>query len=631
MARKYTKRNKEYWQSLTGKSKFQNQDEVESLTKSFLPESTGGSWEESKAFYSTPRRLREKGHSSGSVSCRFPNIDAGILPYEYDSGAVTIEEAVELVMKAWSSVQIFRNTIESMAELSATKYHLKGKNKSALIFFEKWLKRIDVQSLAEQFFRERYRSGNIPVYRVDGKLTPNAKKKLEEVFAASLASGEIPLKYIILNPARLAIDGDSGQYFQVFRSIDIQKFDITKDEWDEMIKTNLKKDFGIKSGNQSVLIPLKPEKLSVFFYQKQDYEPLAIPPFWGILDDLELKMELKKIDRHIIRTVENVILKVTQGDEKIGINHAALNALKNLFSNPSVQRVLVADYTTKAEFIIPDVKRVLGKEKYEVVDRDIRDGLQSVLLGDEKFSNLSAKIELFLERINKGREEFVDFIRREMGQIARNLNFNEVPDFEFEEITLKDKAQLQRVVTRLYELGILSAKDTIHALDTGLYPNFEDNIKNQKEQIKLRQEDNIFMPAQNQIDNGADGKPQGQTGPQDNPKPAQANELIAAKNCVKSAQEITQFKTVVANFIKSKKQKKRLNKDESQYVEMLSKAIVGSNNKEDWEESLESCYKNGGDVPENLEVVDAIIALASKHNITDEQAAIIYHSYAEKV
>ena len=430
-----------------------------------------------------------------------------------------------------------------------------------------------------------------------------------------------------MNPARLAIDANSGEYFQVFKSIDVSKFDLTKDEWDEMVKESLKKDFKIRGPKDAVLIPLKPEKLSVFFYQKQDYEPLAVPPFWGLLDDLELKMELKKIDRHIIRTVENVILKITQGDDKIGINHAALTALKELFSSPSVQRVLVADYTTQAEFIIPDIKKVLGKEKYEVVDRDIRDGLQSVLLGDEKFSNLQAKIELFLERVNKGRQEFVDFIRGEMGKIAKNLNFKEVPDFEFERITLKDKAQVQRVMTRLYELGILSAKDTIHALDTGLFPNFDDNIVNQKEQVKLREKDNVFMPAQNQLDTGADGKPLGKTGPQQSPKESQASEFISAENCVKISKKITEFKQYVALYIKRKKNKKKLNAGEKEYAELLAKTIITSNPESNWKEILEHHYDSKGDLIEDEDVVNAIIAIATQYDIDEDKAAIIFHSY----
>ena len=54
--------------------------------------------------------------------------------------------------------------------------------------------------------------------------------------------------------------------------------------------------------------------------------------------------------------------------------------MQSLFANESIGRVLVSDYTTKAEFIIPDLNRVLGPEKYQIVDQDIKEALQNVVV-----------------------------------------------------------------------------------------------------------------------------------------------------------------------------------------------------------------------------------------------------------
>ena len=45
-----------------------------------------------------------------------------------------------------------------------------------------------------------------------------------------------------------------------------------------------------------------------------------------------------------------------------------LDKWQNLFKNESVGRVLVSDYTTKAEFIIPELNLVLGPAKYEILN-----------------------------------------------------------------------------------------------------------------------------------------------------------------------------------------------------------------------------------------------------------------------
>ena len=51
-----------------------------------------------------------------------------------------------------------------------------------------------------------------------------------------------------------------------------------------------------------------------------------------MLDDINWKMELKKIDQAIVRTVENVILLITMGTEpdKGGINPHNLKAMQEL-------------------------------------------------------------------------------------------------------------------------------------------------------------------------------------------------------------------------------------------------------------------------------------------------------------
>ena len=78
-----------------------------------------------------------------------------------------------------------------------------------------------------------------------------------------------------------------------------------------------------------------------------------------VLDDINFKMEMKKIDQAICRTVENVVLMITMGatPDKGGINPRNMHAMQALFTNQSVGRVLVSDYTTKAEFIIPDLEK----------------------------------------------------------------------------------------------------------------------------------------------------------------------------------------------------------------------------------------------------------------------------------
>ena len=162
--------------------------------------------------------------------------------------------------------------------------------------------------------------------------------------------------------------------------------------------------------NEGISINLDPKRLSYSFYKKQDYEPFAIPFGFPVLDDINAKLELKKMDQSITRTVENVILLITMGadPEKGGVNPNNMTAMQNLFKNESVGRVLVSDYTTKAEFIMPELNLVLGPEKYQVLNEDIKQGLQNVIVGEEKFNSTQVKAQIFIDRLKESRHGFLN-------------------------------------------------------------------------------------------------------------------------------------------------------------------------------------------------------------------------------
>ena len=175
-------------------------------------------------------------------------------------------------------------------------------------------------------------------------------------------------------------------------------------------------------------------------------------------------------------------LYLSKTDENI------LPSNKSLFSNESIGRVLVSDYTTKAEFIIPDLNRVLGPEKYEIVDKDIKEALQNVVVGHERYSNTQVKAQIFLERLKEAREAFLqDFLIPQVKLVCQNLGFRKYPTIKFQEIDLKDEVQLQRVTTRLIELGILTPEQGIQTIKTGLYPETHELNDKQEAYIDERQ------------------------------------------------------------------------------------------------------------------------------------------------
>ena len=212
---------------------------------------------------------------------------------------------------------------------------------------------------------------------------------------------------MVINPTDVATKGSISfndfQYFKVLTPYEISRLKNPQTDHEKEMYDSLPDDVQVRiknnqaSTSERIYIQLASDLLHVVFAKKQDYEPLSIPYGFTVLDDINKKLELKKIDQAISRSIENVVLLVTMGAEpdKGGVNHKALAAMQSIFKNQSVGRVLVSDYTTKADFVIPDLRKVVGPEKYEVLNRDIQEGLQNVLIGDNKYADGQLKMKIF--------------------------------------------------------------------------------------------------------------------------------------------------------------------------------------------------------------------------------------------
>jgi hypothetical protein len=424
--RKYVKKS-DYWNKFDSDKDNSLDGYIKSQSNNVEPVSAGEPFYlESKANYSRNASRGDNSVSrknyihSNDKKNRFSNISGGLLPYTYSTDGVDVRESIELCQKAYANVSVFRNAIDVMSEFANANIYLEGGTQKSRDFITKWFDKINLWNLKDQYFREYYRSGNIFLYRVDGAFSKDDFDKLSKVYGStiSLAPGKLPVKYIMLNPyditSNRASSFESGAYEKILSEYDLERLKSPKTEYDKQVFDSLDPEIKDKINKNSynsdgLKIKLDSEKLIYSFYKKQDYEPFAIPFGYPVLDDINFKLELKKIDQAICRTIENVILLITMGAEpdKGGINPRNMEAMQNLFKNESVGRVLVSDYTTKANFIIPDISKVVGPSKYEVINNDIKEGLQNVIVGDERYSNTQVKTTIFLERLKESRNAFL--------------------------------------------------------------------------------------------------------------------------------------------------------------------------------------------------------------------------------
>lgn len=653
--RKYTKKS-DYWK------KFENNKQELIASVDFTPEMMGESFYESEASScrTTPSSKQSVGRTNSAASNvvykRFANIKEGLLPFEYSKDNVSANEAITLCQKAYFNIPVFRSTIDLLSEYADSDVYLEGGSKKSQRFIEAWFKRIRLHDLKQQYFREFYRSGNVFMLRLDGTLDVSSVSKMMEVYGASKNNAKIPIKYIMLNPSDIVAKGSvtfsEYQYYKALTPFEIARLKKPKTEHEKELFNSMPQEVkdsitdSIAISSTTPLIPLETEKLHVVFAGKQDYEPMSIPSGFAVLDDLNKKIELKKIDQAIGRSIENVVLLVTMGAEpdKGGINHKALAAMQNIFKNQSVGRVLVSDYTTKAEFVIPDLKKVMGPEKYQVLNQDIQEGLQNILIGESKYAQLELKMKVFYQRLQASREAFItEFLQPEIKRLCKAVGMKSWPQAKLVETSVIDNQDMTKLSTRMMELGLLTPEQGMDVIKRGAFPDPEEMEKSQ-EKFKEQREEGYYMPLVNTVnlyqqeemeedengdtqvaEEGRDAAPTNPTPSGGRPVGVSNSTHYSKANIIEATKNVTEFELKAVAKFAEKFGIDELDDNKKELVSRACESIVIAKEKEDWDETLDAVVENF-DIIGDLDFNNNVLEYGAKHHLDDLSAAILYHS-----
>jgi hypothetical protein len=593
---------------------------------------------------------------------RFHNIDYGLVPFKYshntsNKSSLNIRDAIILCQKAYYNFSVFRNVIDLMTEFSCSNLYFTGGNKKSREFFEAFFKKINLENFLDKFFREYYRSGNVFIYRFDYTLKPEDVLKITQTFgggvseAASSAGVVLPAKYMILNPADIQYGGNisfvGGKYYKILTDYELERLrNPTTDEdravlksLDEQNKLKLKKKTYSGAG-AFVSLPLDVDRVNAVFYKKQDYEPFSVPMGFPVLEDINWKQEMKKMDMALTRTTQQAVLLITMGSElkngTLNINQKNIEAMQGLFQNQSVGKVLVSDFTTKAEFIIPDIGAILDPKKYQIVNEDIQLGLNNILVGDEKFSSTNAKVNIFMERLNQGRKALVtDFLLPEIKRLSQNMGFKNFPTPHFEEMDFKDTSVWNRVCAQLVQIGVLTPSEGITAINTGVLPDEEHSVESQREFLEYKNE-GLYAPIASGPGAGVapinTGRPVGSKAPQSTktPSPAGGGKKTPAiasysiKGVSEAFREFEKLQAKVEDFLKKKHKKKTLTPEQLEVVEAMAKDIFTNEEKDKWISSIKE-YSSGSAKP-NEDRISKLKEISEEHGIDLFHASVLNFS-----
>lgn len=585
---------------------------------------------------------------------RFENIENGLVPYKYSKGvnnksSLDVRDVVILCQKAYYNFAVFRNVIDLMTEFSSTNLYFTGGSQKSRDFLDALFKKIDMQSFLDRFFREYYRSGNVFIHRFDTKIQPDDLRRITQTYGGSKLTsfaedGKLPSRYIILNPADIQMGGNisffSGLYYKILTDYELERIKNPRTEEDRQVYDALDPETkkALKGRNLGIIsLRLDPDKVTPVFYKKQDYEPFAVPMGYPVLEDINWKQEMKKMDMALTRTTNQAILLITMGSElkdgSLNINQRSIETMQKLFENQSVGKVLVSDYTTKAQFVIPDIAGILDPKKYSVVNQDIQMGLNNILVGEDKFANTSIKIQVFIERLKQGRDAFINqFLNHEIKRICKSLGFKNYPKAHFQEIELKDKTTWNRVVAQLIQYGILTAEEGLQAISSGRLPEPDESIESQKKFRELK-EQGYYSPLLGGGGGGAPapaGRPDGSKSPQTTKKvsPIGENTTGSQKFSVEKIKEslalAEKLEAEIQEKLKLKYENKRVTNKIRNLSSELCKIVMANESSDKWLEKVSEYINNPADT--NEEAIKEIQSIALEHQVDEYLASLLYAS-----
>ena len=452
---------------------------------------------------------------------------------------------------------------------------------------------------------------------------------------------------MILNPADIQYGGNisfvGGNYYKILTDYELQRLrNPTTDEDREVLKSlneknrlNLQKKV-LSGAGAYITIPLDTEQVSAVFYKKQDYEPFSVPMGFPVLEDINWKQEMKKMDMALTRTTQQAVLLITMGSElksgALNINQKNIEAMQTLFQNQSVGKVLVSDFTTKAQFIIPDIASILDPKKYEVVNTDIQQGLNNILIGDEKFSATSIKVNIFMQRLEQGRQAFLnDFLIPEVKRLCKNLGFKNFPMPHFEEIDIRDSSVWNRVSAQLVQLGVLTPEEGLQAIETGRLPDPDESLESQRK-FKTLKEEGLYAPVAAGAAAGgglSSGRPPGSGSPQTSKnvsptggnKKAPALAAFSMKGISQTFKEYEMLSAKVEDFLKKKHKKKNLNSEQKSIAEQIAQNIIINEEKANWDYSIKAYCE--GEKKDNPEKISKLLEISEEHGVDIFSAAIL--------
>lgn len=427
-------------------------------------------------------------------------------------------QVMKLTRKAYKKVPIVRNVIDLMSDFGTKGIRVIHRDKKIQQFFQTWFEYVDGAERSERFVHQASVAGNVIVRRWDGKVPVKVEKDWKKTKAGKKAKAAVkedvevenvvyekrtlPLKYTFYAPENVEILGGETSLMNSNQPlIGIRIDSRLKENLNKLAK--YKKDYNTTisdevmnavKNNQNV-IPLDPNKVSIFYYRKDDWELWASPMLEAVLPDIKAYNRLKMADMAALDgAISNIRLwRLGSLEHKIIPTKAHINRLRNLLEQAGKGGVIDLVWGPELDFkeSATQVHHFLGSEKYQPILSSLYEGLgvPSSLTGGggsgQGFTNNFISLKTLIERLQYCRNLLTQFWKEQFAIVCKAMGYRYPPELVFDNVILSDEATIKNLVLALMDRGLISS-DTV-------YENFKDfGIVGDIERSRIKRDEKAF-------------------------------------------------------------------------------------------------------------------------------------------
>lgn len=405
---------------------------------------------------------------------------------------------IKMCMDAYDKVGIIRNIIDLMGDFGSQGIQIVHRDKSVEKFYQQWFKNVNGKERSERFLNNLYKTGNVIIHRSYAKITPQLKNYMKalssdiRVELPEAPANEIPWRYNFFNPLTVKMKDGNLSLF-----MGLQNYTITTNSFFDKFKTGDIPNHVLETLppviKQSLLrgdkdIPLDPERLSIFYYKKDDWRQWANPMIYAILDDIVMLEKMRLADMSALDGAISNIRLWTLGslEHKILPNKSAINKLRDILASNVGGGTMELVWGPELSFqeSSSEVYKFLGSEKYTSVLNSIYAGLgvPPTLTGMANngggFTNNFISLKTLLERLQYGRDQLVKFWDKELEIVRKAMGFRYKAHIQFDQMTLSDEAATKNLLIQLADRDIISHETLLERFKE--IPQIE-NIRLQRE------------------------------------------------------------------------------------------------------------------------------------------------------